>query len=371
MPKPSTGPAVFALLSSLSSLAIAQCIPAPGAPVVIGQDSITGANAIGFAFPFNGATYTDIHLSDHGICFLSNGGVPAPPTALPLVYTPVAASLVANTAVLCPFWSDTIPLFGGSTTYRIDAQATLCTITWSDVVSYGSTTPLMTFQMKLHGNGQIEFLYGPNLTNASTFPAPADNAVIGVSSGAPATLPAASVLSTGPVTTDPTIFQAYLSANTFDMAGDSLLLIPMLPGWVVIHTPDGAGCARSEAYGSGCDGLILTCNDPVHSLNWDLTTSGINAVSPLAFTLFGLGRQTPPLPLSVFGVNSPGCEAHIVPLQVMLIGTVSSGTATVTLTMPAFPAFTGLKMVAQTMAQTTSFASGVATSNAVEGTMGN
>jgi len=353
----------------LSAIATAQCIQASGTPITVLPDSINGPHAIGFAFPFDGSTYTDIHISDHGITFLSNGAVPAIPMALPLVYTPVAASLVANGPVICPFWSDTNP--SGTSQFTINSQPTVTIITWFEVVSYGSTTPRMSFQMEMHSNGNLKFIYGPNLTNASTFAAPSDNGVVGVSPGMPATLPLSSDMASSPSTTNPTIFEHWLTANGFDMAGDTLLLIPTSPGWVVIHTDGGAGCANNEAFGNGCDGLVLTSNSPVHGMNWDLTTTGINAVSPFSFTLFGFTRQTPALPLSNFGVNSPGCDANIVPLQVMLIAAVTSGTSSVSLAMPLSTAYTGIHLVAQTMAQTTTFASGVATSNAVDGTLGN
>lgn len=357
----------------VSSAAVAQCISTPGTMITIAQDSIVGPNPIGFAFPFDGATYNEVHVSDHGICFLTNNGAPALPAATPLVYTPAAASLVANGPVICPHWSDTIPAASG-TSFWIDSQATTCTVTWFQVQSFGFPTPLMSFQMTLFDTGNIEFKYGPNVTNNSTFGGVSDNGIVGVSPGTPATLPAKVDFSASPVTSTATTFEDFIVANTFDMAGDTILMIPAPPGWVVIHTPDGAGCASSEAYGAGCDNLALaSATLPVLGMNWDLTTTGVNAASALTFNFFAFGRQTPPLPLSSLGFNAPGCDDHL-PLAAIianLIGTVASGTSTVSLPIPAGPSFLGVKMTSQTIGLTTSNPAGFATSNGVEGTFGN
>lgn len=356
----------------LSSAAAAQCLAAPGAAIAISQDTISAPQSIGFLFPLYGASYSDIHVSDHGICFFSNAGTPAPPAAVPLVYTPDPASLVANGPVVCPFWSDTIP--GTSGTFHIDAQPTQCTITWSDVQSFGFAQPLMTFQLALFPNGEIEFVYDPNVTNNSTYAAPADNAVIGISPGLLATLPTGIDLSGSPTTTDATLFELFPIANGFDMRGDSLRLIPTNPGWMAVFTADGSGCAWVDPYGAGCDGLALTSTDPALGQNWVLTTSGLNIVSQIGFTFFAFGRANPSLPLSAFGLDAPGCWGHLPPNGVItrLIGANVNGTMSVTVTMPAVaPHLIGESWTNQTFAFTNQNNAGLASSNAVHCTMGN
>lgn len=350
----------------------AQCIPSPGSPIAIGQDTISGPLPIGFAFPIFGTTYTDIHVSDHGICYLSNGGTPAPPAATPLVYTPQSPSLVAHGPVICPFWSDTIP--GAAGAFFIDAGATVCTVTWVDVQSFGIATPLMTFQLELHSDGSIRFVYGVDVTNNSTYAAPGDNGVVGVSPGSPAVLPAVLDLSASPTSVDDTVFEHFLTANAFDMQGDSLLLTPTNPGWTVAYTPDGSGCAWVEPYGVSCEALTLTSTPPVLGSSWVLTTSGLNVVSQVGFTFFAFGRANPSMPLSAFGLTAPGCENHLPPAMVVtrLVGVNVGGTMAVTVSMPTFaPWLIGESFTNQTYAFTNQNVSGVVSSNAVHCTMGN
>ncbi|MCA8954019.1 MAG: hypothetical protein KDE27_31205 [Planctomycetes bacterium] len=355
--------------AALASIAAAQCPLATGPMITVMQDSITGPNPIGFAFPFLGATYTDIHISDHGICFLSNNGVPAPPTPTPLVYTPDASGLVLNGPVICPFWSDTIPATGS--TFHVDAQPTVCTISWVDVQSFGFPTPLYTFQMRLFDNGNIEFGYGPSVTNNSTFGGVSDNAVVGVSPGAPATLPAPMNLKAGPTTIESTVFGTWLTANTFDMANDRLTLVPFgQQGWTVVHTPRGAGCATVETYGVGCEGLTLAATVPTLGSNWEVTTTGLDVSSTLAITYLGLTRQDPPLAMSTFGLDMPGCDLLIATVLAVHVLPVANSTATLSLALPASTAFTGLPLTAQTLANGAMNAAGFATSNAASAVVG-
>ena len=356
-------------VSLLSSYAVSQCIPAPGVALTITQDSISPANSIGFAFPFNGATYTDIHISDHGICYLSNAGLPAPPAAVPLVYTPASASLVLYGPVICPFWSDTIPGTAGQ--FYIEATTSLCTVTWVDVNSFGFPTPLMTFQLMLHSSGNIEFVWGPNVDNQSTWAAPGDNGIVGVSPGFPLTLPAAVDFTTNPTTTDPTFYAEYLVSNTFNMANGKLLLIPAPPGWVAIYTAGGTGCASSEAYGAGCDGLTLVCNPPVLGTSWTLDTSGLNAISVVSFTFLALTRQNPPLPLSAFGLSAPGCEAHVSNPLASVSSTTAGGMSQLLVPVPNTASLAGVNLTAQAAGITPNNGAGLATSNGVAGVIGN
>lgn len=347
---------------SISPLAVAQCIPAGTTPITITQDSISGPNPIGFAFPIFGTTYSDIHISDHGICWLTNGGVPATPAATPLVYTPAATSLVGGNAVIAPHWSDTIP--GTTGMFFIDSTATTCTVTWFEVQSFGFPTPLMSFQLILDITGTITMVYGPNVTNNSTFGGISDNGVVGIFDGAG--LPPASLLNTSPVVGTDTVYQEYLAANTFDMAGDSLLFIPTSPGWAVIHTAGGAGCARTETYGVGCDGLVLSsATQPVLGTNWDLTTTGFNPISALGFTYFSFGRAIPPIPVNTLGFNAPGCDVNIDLAQIItsLTGVVAAGSTTVSVAVPTGTSWIGLEIDAQTIGLTNNNPAGFATSN--------
>ncbi|MDO8364461.1 MAG: hypothetical protein Q7V88_16330 [Actinomycetota bacterium] len=327
MRKPSTALAVLLV----SSGAIAQCITGTGTPITVTQDSISGPNAIGFAFPFCGATYTDIHISDHGLTFLSNGGVPAPPAAGPLVWTPQASSLVVNTPMICPSWSDSIPGTSPTSTFYIDAQPTQCTVSWLNIQSYGFATPKFTFQLKLYISGEIEFLYGPTVTNNSNFGGVSDNGVVGVSPGSPAVLPAAVDFLTNPVTLDNTVFHQFTLPNTFDMQNDSLRLIPTNPGWVAIFTVDGAGCT----YGAGCGGLTLTHSAaPVVNTTINLVTSGITPTAPFGALAMGFVKHDPGLVI----LGAPvGCLQYNELLVTNLFLPLGASTVTVPFTVPNFP----------------------------------
>ena len=234
-------------VSLLAHSAIAQCITASGTLVGNTPDSIYPAVPIGFAFPLNGVTYTDIHCSDHGICFLSNGGVPAPPVATPLVYNVLLSDLVANGPVLAPFWADHTTGTAGAV-WIDHPSSTQCVLKWVDVQTFPSQLPAFSFQMTLDASGSVDLAFDANADNyGSTFAA---NAIVGATSGAGATLPASSDLSMTGVTLDPTVYEEFTAPNDFDLTGQALQLLPASPGWVWI--PQAGPCARKETYGRGC-----------------------------------------------------------------------------------------------------------------------
>lgn len=326
----------FVLTALCVSTALqAQCIVGTGTSILIAQDSITGPNPIGFAFPFCGGTYTDIHLSDHGICFLTNGGVPAVPAAGPLVWTPQSSSLVTNGPVVCPLWSDTIP--GTPTaTFHIDAQPTQCTISWIGVQSFNIPTPKMSFQMQLFPTGELLFIYGPTVTNNSLFGGVSDNGVVGVSPGIPATLPAGVNFLTNPVSVDNTIHHQYVVANTFDMQGGTLRLIPTSPGWVALYTPNGANCASSQAYGTGCGNLAFSISGPpIVSTSINLQVAGITPTAPFGGIALGFVRHDPGLPLT--GIGMPGCFQYNEMLAVNLFFPLGAPSVSIPFAVPNFP----------------------------------
>lgn len=227
--------------------ALGQCITASGTLVGNGADQIYPAQPIGFAFPFNGATYTHIHCSDHGICWLSNSGVPAPPVAAPLVYNVLLSDFIANGPVIAPFWSDHTPGAAGAVWIE-NTTTTECVVKWVDVQTYLNLLPPFSFQMTLRSSGEIEVAYGSTVDNyGSTF---APNAIVGVTPGAPALLPGSTDLSMASATADPTVYEEFATPSTFDLAGRTLQLIPASPGWANLAT--NGPCAGQDTYGQGC-----------------------------------------------------------------------------------------------------------------------
>ncbi len=272
---------------------------APG--VMIGSatttfsDVILPIQPIGFAFPLAGSTYTDIHVSDHGLAFLSNGGVPTPPVATPLVYSPSTASFTANGPMLCALWTDVV--CQGTAEIWLDSQPTHCTVTWLRHQNFGIPTPEWHMQMTLLPSGVVTFAWSPGATNNSTFGSPSDEGICGVTPGGGAVLPAAVDLSAGAATPDNTVFEHWSVAGTFDMANTGLQLIPTNPGWVSVPLGAPTGCAAVADYGAGCGGSIDSVYQDVSGANWDLdgtTITWLRTASGYAVVNSIPGTYVPP-----------------------------------------------------------------------------
>ena len=244
----------FALVAPLTAQ---NCFNGAPAGVTLGNatDTIHPAQPIGFAFPLAGTTYTDIHVSDHGLCFLSNAGVPAVPAAAPFVYTPSLANFGVGNPIIAAMWSDTIPGFAGNV--YVNGSATSCRVEWRNMESFGLPTPTFSLAMTLFPNGNIQFDYDPAVTNNSTFGGVSDNGIVGVTPGG--LTATSSDLSAGGATASNQLFENWTTANGFDMQNNSLLLIPTNPGWSYVLL-GSSPCATSSNYGSGCGG------DPADSI---------------------------------------------------------------------------------------------------------
>ncbi|MBL8752946.1 MAG: hypothetical protein JNK15_06550 [Planctomycetes bacterium] len=273
-------------LGLLASAAAAQCIdPAYGTPLAapgtLFGDFQFPITPIGFAFPVNGVTYTDIHVCDKGYVWLSNAGVPAPGG---VDISATAAELASQGPRICALWSDIQAMSSNNAMVYVKSTAADCTITWENVQCYSSTSGIFTMQMKLEPNGTITFRYGAGTTNASTL----NTWWVGVTGVSPGgvTLPAPSDLSTVGSSVDPTVYEEWVNINTFDMAGSSFQLIPTNPGYVWTPT---TGCASALAYGTGClsqpdsayeawtSGFDLNTT----TITWLRTTSGYVVLSSL------------------------------------------------------------------------------------------
>lgn len=126
---------------------------------------------------------------------------------------------------------------------------------------------------------------------------------------------------------------------------------------------------RSLPYGDGCGvaaPLALAATAPVLGANWDFTTSNIDPVSPIAITFFGLVETAIPLA----GIGAPGCFANVDSLLTSLAGANVSGSAVLSVPVPAAPALTGFALKAQSVCLTLGNSLGLYTSNGVRGTLG-
>lgn len=243
------------LLAFLAPFAAAQnCFsaPPPGIALGNGTDIVLPMQPIGFPFPLAGSTFTDIHISDHGIAFLSNGGVPAPPaSADPLLYSPSGANLVAGSPMIAALWTDVVA-GGASAQIWLDSQPTRCTVTWADVAIFGMPQPTFDLQLHLYPGGAVEFAFGVGATNNSGFGGGAEFGVCGVSLGGGAVLPASADLSAGGSVATDTVFEEWLVPGAFDLAATGLRLVPTSPGWQIVPLGAPTGCASAYDYGAGC-----------------------------------------------------------------------------------------------------------------------
>lgn len=261
-------------LSSASPVMAQYCFsgPPPGVLLGSGSDVVFPMQPIGFPFPLGGTTYSHIHVSDHGLVFLSNNGVPAPGGG-PLLYTPSAVSFPSGAPMICVLWSDTIAPLPGMV--HLDSTPVACTVTWTDVQSFGIPTPLFSLQMQLFPSGEVEFSWSVGATNNSTFGAISQVGIVGISPGS-APLSASRDLSAGGVTVDPMCYEEFPVANSFDMARSALRLIPMNPGWAFVRVLLGNGqCASSVDYGSGCGRRPETIYESFSTSTFDLANRTI------------------------------------------------------------------------------------------------
>jgi hypothetical protein len=245
-----------------ASVALAQgntCFSGPAAGAFLGnlQDTVYPGQAIGFAFPLGGTTYTTVHVSDHGFVALSNGGVPTPPASGAFTYTPSLANFGSGGPIIAAMWSDTI---GGSATpgagCYVDSSPTQCRIEWRSVTSFGFPTPEFNLAVTLFPSGQVQFDYGVNVTNNSTFGGVSDNGIVGVFAGG--ALPASVNLSAGGASASDNTFENFVVANTFDMAVNRLLMLPSNPGWSYVLLGSSGNCGSSTNFGEGCGAVIAS-----------------------------------------------------------------------------------------------------------------
>lgn len=231
-------------LSLLAPAAIAQCaIFASGTSYGSGDDFIANAGTgidIGFLFPMSGVSYQFIHPSSNGFLHLSDGT----PVITDSDYTPSVAEFVTNDPRVAVLWDD-LNLVGGSggELFVDTSSANSCTITWVNAILYN--TPAIQFSMSctLHMSGQIDYSYDSTVYQTS-------DTIVGVSPGLGVVSPGSIDLSALVPTGDDTTFELF-PANSFDLVGQVLNLIPIQPGYIpIVGVP--TGCPDKSTYGIGC-----------------------------------------------------------------------------------------------------------------------
>jgi hypothetical protein len=350
-------------LAITASVALAQTCLDPNYGTLLGtsiQDTVLPIQAIGFPFPLGGATYTDVHITDHGFVQLSNAGVPAPLTG-GVLYTPSTANFALTTPKVAALYTDVIGTGGG--TIYINSSATQCMVTWISMTTFGAPTtqPRFSFQMTLYPNGDVKIVYGPGCTNNSTFGGVSDNGIAGITPPT-ASLPAPVDLSIGGSQTTTSVYENWVTANTFDMQNTTLMMFATNPGYTYVTF--SANCAQASNYGTGCNGLGLAAvgAPALGNSTFALNVTGVPAVSPIAFVAFGDQVVNPGLDLTFLGM--PTCSGYTnLNLGMYGTGPIASGTGSFTLPIPNNPAIAGTVLSTQGISLSLSNPFGLNSSN--------
>jgi hypothetical protein len=229
----------LAALASTLSLQ-AQCLePLIGPSVGTGDDIVLPMQALGFAFPFNGQTYTHIHPCTNGFVYLSNAGFPAPGGSG--CCSGSTAVLVAGSPMVAPWWSDLY--ITGAGTVNFNALPGKAVVTWNDAQEYFSS-PLFTVQLQLHATGEIDFVYDGRVQNFN-----GHQFLVGMSQGGGAAVPPASDFSVVGASATTTNYQLFSVIGPTSLTGKGVHFVPTLPGYVWVPT----SCSASHtSYGTGC-----------------------------------------------------------------------------------------------------------------------
>lgn len=248
-------PLLFAAAATLTPFAAAQCFDTVYGPSLgSGPDFVFPQQAIGFAFPLAGTTYSHVHVCDKGYLFLSNNGTPAPGTA---DFSASAAELSLLSPRIAALWSDVVSLAAVGSTVHVKSSAQLCTISWRHIQCFGSVSAPFDVQVRLFPNGVVECVYGAGATNNSTVP-PWQVGVVGISPGGIAIPPASQDLSVAGSTTASIVHEVFTAPNSFDLASNGLRFTPQGSGWSWAPLGPAVNCATVTTLGVGCGGVPAT-----------------------------------------------------------------------------------------------------------------
>ena len=327
----SLGPVGYAVASGSSAwfTPVNKVLTNAAAPVAMGDDSMSGPQTLPFSFTYPGGTVTIMH-----VC--SNGWIHLGPTTLTTGdFTPTAAEMHTLQPRLFPLWGDWQPAINAQPAsgvyYDVDPSGQTVYYTWLDVADRRAQVPVagatsVNFQVAISSNGSVEYRYR-NMTPAATG--------VGV------------------------VMVGYSKGNLNVSGG---------PTSVDLGSRDISATIPFVTNGPDSRPLAIDSNAPRFGQNWNLTTTGITPVSPIAITFFGPAAVNPGLDLGFLG--APGCNAHISAILGDLTGASVAGTATVTLAIPNNPLLGGVVIVAQSVCLTLANSLGLQTSNGVSGSIG-
>jgi hypothetical protein len=284
-----------------------------------------------FSFPGAAAPVTVLHACVNGFVHLG------PTTLTTGDFTPTAAEMHNLQPRLFALWGDWQAATNVTTNaasgvyFDVDPSGTTVYFTWLDVAdrrgqvpTAGATT--VNFQMAIHNSGVVEYRYR-NHTAAAT----------GVG-----------------------VVMVGFSKGNLNVTGG--------PTSVDTGSRDLSATMPFVTTGPDKRGLALDSNSPRLGQNWTMTTTNVEAVSPIAITFLGVGGIPGGLDLGFLG--APGCNAYLTSILGDLTGLVTNGTASVSLPIPNSSSLWGAVVTAQSVCLTLQNSLNLLTSNAVDGTIG-
>ena len=297
-------------------------------PAQMTDDSISQPLALPFTFPFPGGSTNVIHAAANGYVML------AATTSNAADITPTPAELVAQPPRLCPLWCDIHPTLNLTTNpasgiyFHVDPSNTTAYVTWFDCADGRGTHPAagvtsVNVQCVLHSNGNFEFRYGTIL--------PSSNAGLVIAGWSPGNI-----------------------GGSACRDGGSINLSASFP--FTAFGPDNAALALDSTF-------------PSLGASFDLTTSNVPNVLPLAILLFGDAPVVPALDL--FFIGAPGCFLHTTANITSLTVPGAGTTAVASVAIPASPPLIGTTMTSQSVAFSLDNALNMVTSNGLVWTIGN
>ncbi|HPM38457.1 MAG TPA: C25 family cysteine peptidase [candidate division Zixibacteria bacterium] len=124
-----------------------------GTAVALGDDAMSGALDLGFAFPYYDSSYSAVYIGSNGILTFGSGSTARVNTGLPTAAVP--------NNLLALWWDDLNPSNGGQIYYYQDASLGRFIVSFVDIRNYlyPSGTGSLNFQAILWANGKITLQY--------------------------------------------------------------------------------------------------------------------------------------------------------------------------------------------------------------------
>ena len=262
------------LLPLLATLLLLDALPAQcaalngGTPITAWNWSFLNDDGIStdhIPLPFNfpiagaaGATFTHLRVGSNGWVLLtdgtSNAGLPAPGSG---GYGSTANSsnglggAAGDFPLLAPFWGDLVWSVGSANGVFVSYGSygyTSCRVIWKNVRDYNSAvTGTYSFAVELFPSGEVRFHYGPNVDNRST---QSLTNYVGLSARNNQLVAAANDFFPGAANTTGGLLWQGFPVGSFDGAGSSLVLSPVVGGWVA--SVCSASPAVNVSHGAGC-----------------------------------------------------------------------------------------------------------------------